>query len=43
MPKRMERILRAQAARKGLTGTRANSFVYGSLRRAGWRPKRGGT
>lgn len=40
MPKKLEKKLRAEAVRKGLTGTRANAYVFGSLRRTGWRPKR---
>lgn len=40
MPARLERRLRAEAVRKGLSGKRANAYVFGTLRRAGWRPKR---
>lgn len=40
MPKKLERELKAQAKKKGLTGERANAYVYGSLRKTGWKPKR---
>lgn len=40
MPKALERKLKRQAARKGLKGKRANAYVYGSLRKTGWRPKK---
>lgn len=39
MPKKLERKLRRQAARKGLTGKRGDSYVFGVLRRAGWKPR----
>lgn len=40
MPKAMERKLKRQAKRKGLTGDRADAYVYGTMRKAGWKPKR---
>jgi hypothetical protein len=40
MPKAMEEALKREAAKKGLTGDRYNAFVYGSLRKIGWKPKR---
>jgi hypothetical protein len=40
MPKAEEIKLRAQARRKGLKGRRANAYVYGTLRKEGWRPRR---
>lgn len=43
MPKALEGKLRLAAARKGLRGKRANAYVYGTLRRMGWRPKRKAT
>jgi hypothetical protein len=39
MPKAEERKLKAQAKKKGLTGKRANAYVYGTLRKEGWKPK----
>lgn len=40
MPKRLERKLRRQARRKGLSGRRQDAYVYGTLRKTGWRPGR---
>lgn len=40
MPKEMERKLKAEARRKGFKGERADKFVYGTLRKTGWKPKR---
>lgn len=40
MPVEEERKLKAQARRKGLKGERFRAYVYGSMRRLGWRPKR---
>lgn len=40
MPKRLEQKLKRQAKIKGLTGDRANAYVYGVLRKTGWKPKR---
>ena len=39
MPADLERALRAAAKRKGLTGERADRYVYGALRKTGWKPK----
>lgn len=35
---KMEADLKREAAKKGLTGARAEAYVYGSLRKAGWTP-----
>lgn len=40
MPKAMEEKLKKQAKNKGLKGERADAFVYGTLRKTGWKPKR---
>jgi len=40
MPKALELKLRCEARRKGLTGRRARAYVYGTLRRTGWVPRR---
>lgn len=40
MPKKMERALKAEARKKGLKGARASAYVYGTMRKAGWKPKR---
>ena len=38
MPKKLERKLKREAAKKGLTGKRADKYVYGTLRKTGWVP-----
>lgn len=38
MPLELERKLKARAAKMGLTGKRRDAYVYGSLRKTGWRP-----
>jgi len=40
MPKKLERRLRRAARRKGLSKQQQDAYVYGTLRKAGWRPKR---
>lgn len=40
MPKKLERKLRARARKKGLSTRRADAYVYGTLRKAGWKPRR---
>lgn len=39
MPKELEEKLKKEAAQKGLSKERAGAYVYGTLRKAGWRPK----
>lgn len=31
--------LRRQAEEKGLSGKRADAYVYGTMRKTGWKPK----
>lgn len=38
MPKAMERKLKQQAEKKGLSGERKDAYVYGTLRKTGWKP-----
>lgn len=42
MPKdkfaKMEAALKQEAAKKGLTGARADAYIYGAMRKAGWTP-----
>jgi hypothetical protein len=38
MPEKVEKDLRRLARKKGLTGKRFKAYVYGGLRRTGWRP-----
>ncbi len=37
MPKALERKLKRQAKKKGLTGKRADAYVYGTMTKLGWR------
>lgn len=37
----MERKLKAQAKKKGYKGKRAAAYVYGTLRKTGWKPSKG--
>lgn len=38
MPIALEKRLRAEARKKGLTGKRADAYVYGTMRNTGWMP-----
>lgn len=40
MPKKLEKELKKQARERGLKGERADAYVYGTLRKTGWKPKR---
>lgn len=40
MPKAKEKKLKRQAEEKGLSGKRKDAYVYGTLRKMGWKPKR---
>lgn len=41
MPKKMEKALRKKAREKGLTGDRADAYVYGTMQeKTDWKPKR---
>ena len=40
MPKALEQRLKREASDKGLSGGRADAYVYGTLRKTGWKPKR---
>lgn len=40
MPKEMERRLKAIARKKGLSKERTGAFVYGTMRKTGWKPDR---
>lgn len=42
MPIAMERSLEKAARKKGLTGQRKEAYVYGTMRKTGWKPKRKG-
>ena len=38
MPKQLEKQLKREATKKGLTGERKDAYVYGTLRKTGWQP-----
>lgn len=40
MPKKMEAALKREATKKGLKGDRKDAYVYGTMRKTGWKPKR---
>lgn len=40
MPKALENRLEREADTKGLTGKRKDAYIYGTMRKTGWRPKR---
>lgn len=40
MPKKEEEKLRKQAEKKGLKGGRKDAYIYGTLRKMGWKPER---
>ena len=40
MPKKLEEKLKRQAKKKGLKGKRRGAFIFGTLRKTGWKPKR---
>jgi len=43
MPKELEKKLKSQAKKKGFSEKRADTYVYGTIRKTGWKPshKRG--
>jgi hypothetical protein len=40
MPKAMEKALKRQATEKGLKGEHKDAYVYGTMRKTGWKPER---
>jgi len=40
MPKALENKLKREAGKKGLKGERADAYIYGTLRKTGWKPTR---
>jgi len=41
MPKQLERKLKATAKKRGYGKKRTGAYVYGTMRKLGWRPRRG--
>ena len=39
MPKKIEKSLKKQAAKKSLSGKKADAYVYGTMRKQGWKPQ----
>lgn len=39
MPIELENALKKEAVKKGLTGKRANAYIYGTLAKMGWKRK----
>lgn len=40
MPKAMERKLKATCKKKGMSKKRCDAYVYGTMRKTGWKPKK---
>lgn len=40
MPKAMEEALKREARKKGLSKERTGAYVYGTMRKQGWKPER---
>lgn len=38
MPKKLESKLKREASKKGLKGERKDAYIYGTLRKTGWKP-----
>ena len=39
-PEKLERKLKAEARKKGLSKERTGAFVYGTMRKTGWKPNK---
>lgn len=40
MPKKLEKKLKKEAKKKGLSKKRAAAYIYGTLRKTGWKPSK---
>ena len=40
MPKNMELQLKKEAIKKGLKGEEKDAYIYGTMRKTGWKPKK---
>jgi len=40
MPKKLHRKLEKQARKKRLKGKRRDAYIYGTMQKKGWRPKK---
>jgi hypothetical protein len=39
MPKKLEKVLKSTARKRGYGKKRTGAYVYGTLRKLGWKPK----
>lgn len=39
MPKALEQKLKKEAKKKGLAGSKLAAYIYGTMRKTGWKPK----
>ena len=39
MPEKIEKSLKSQAQKKGMGKKKANAYVYGTMRKTGWKPQ----
>jgi|TARA_R100001530_G_scaffold48329_3_gene36295 hypothetical protein len=39
MPRKLEKKLKSQANQKGLSEKSADAYVYGTMRKQGWKPQ----
>lgn len=40
MPVKLEKALKKEAEKKDLKGDRKDAYVYGTMRKTGWKPER---
>lgn len=38
MPKKMEKVLMKKAKEMGLMGDKKDAYIYGTMRKTGWKP-----
>jgi hypothetical protein len=39
VPEALHKYLKKQAKKKGLKGKRRDKYIYGTMRKTGWKPK----
>ena len=39
MPRKLKKKLKKEAKKQGLTGDQVDAYVYGTMRKQGWKPK----
>ena len=40
MPIKLERKLKTEAVKKGLAGERKDAYIYGTMQKLGWKPRK---